>query len=73
MRCTCAWPGRRRVAAADKETALAAVAALGERWATSGPSAMWREVGGSGGADTRGPHGATARGPGRRRRRPPDP
>lgn len=33
------------VAAGDEETALAAVAALGERWVTSGPSEVWREVG----------------------------
>ncbi|MEV6165801.1 DUF6207 family protein [Streptomyces sp. NPDC052052] len=30
------------VVAGDEETALAAVAELGEWWATSGPSAPWR-------------------------------
>ncbi|MFF1916312.1 DUF6207 family protein [Streptomyces sp. NPDC058239] len=30
------------VAAGDEETALVAVAELGERWATSGPSEVWR-------------------------------
>ncbi|GGV97418.1 hypothetical protein GCM10015535_68750 [Streptomyces gelaticus] len=29
----------------DEETVLAAVAELGERWATSGPSAPWRVPG----------------------------
>ncbi|MEV0581182.1 DUF6207 family protein [Streptomyces sp. NPDC050392] len=33
------------VAASDEETALAAVAELGERWATSGSSEVWRELG----------------------------
>ncbi|MFJ2627651.1 DUF6207 family protein [Streptomyces sp. NPDC087532] len=33
------------VVAGDKETALAAVATLGERWATSGPPAPWRVPG----------------------------
>ena len=36
------------VAAGDEETALAAVAELGERWATSRPSEVWRESGGLG-------------------------
>lgn len=33
------------VAASDEATALAAVAELGARWATSGPSEVWREIG----------------------------
>ncbi|WP_331723368.1 DUF6207 family protein [Streptomyces atratus] len=33
------------VAAGDEATALAAVAELGERWATSGPSEVWRVPG----------------------------
>lgn len=33
------------LAAGDEETALAAVAGLGERWATSGPSEVWRVPG----------------------------
>lgn len=33
------------VAAGDEETALAAVAELGVRWATSGPSEAWRVPG----------------------------
>jgi hypothetical protein len=36
------------VAAGDEQTALAAVAELGERWATSGPSQVWREIGEAG-------------------------
>ncbi|MFB7186941.1 DUF6207 family protein [Streptomyces sp. NPDC056230] len=33
------------VAASDEKTALAAFAELGERWATSGPSEVWRVPG----------------------------
>ncbi|XNR94936.1 DUF6207 family protein [Streptomyces sp. R-74717] len=33
------------MAACDEETAPAAVAKMGERWATSGPSEVWRVPG----------------------------